>query len=104
LLKVQGVFSVSALHALYHSGTANTSDSQKHSIKEFVAYCEEQGVPVYAAPIAQTDDLYQSAKDLIDAGAKPIVGVSLEVALVKLMMKCVDDDLDINKPVYFEAI
>lgn len=91
------------LHGLYHSGTANTSDSQKHSIKAFVAYCEGQGVPVYAAPIAQTDDLYQSAKDLIDAGVKPIVGVSLEAALVKLMMKCADDSLDINKSIYFEV-
>jgi len=92
------------LHGLYHSGTANTSDSQKHSIKAFAAYCQEQGVPMYAAPIAQTDDLYQSAKELIDAGVKPIVGVSLESALVKLMMKCADDNLDINKPIYFEAI
>jgi len=92
------------LHGLYHSGTANTSESQRHSIKTFTAYCEEQGVPVYAAPIKQTGDLYQSAKDLIDAGVKPVVGVSLEAALVKLMMKCTDDKLDMDEIIYFEKI
>jgi len=90
------------LHDLYHSGTANTSESQKHSIKAFAAYCQEQGVPMYAAPIAQTDDLYQSAKELIDAGVQPIVGISLEAALVKLMMKCADNSVDMDKSIYFE--
>ncbi|MDQ6992478.1 MAG: asparaginase domain-containing protein, partial [Mariprofundus sp.] len=38
------------LHGLYHSGTGNSSDRQKHSIKTFLAYCESYGVAVYAAP------------------------------------------------------
>jgi len=89
------------LHSLYHSGTANTSDSQSHSIKAFAAYCVEQGVPIYAAPIKQTDDLYQSAKELMDAGVKPLVGCSLESSLVKLMMKPV---VDMSQSMYFECL
>jgi len=89
------------LHGLYHSGTANSSDHQVHSIKCFAAYCTEQGVPIYAAPIKQTDDLYQSAKDLIDAGVKLVVGCSLESTMVKLMMK---PNVDVEKYLYFEAV
>jgi len=92
------------LHGLYHSGTANCSDDVSHSIKPFVVYCKEQGVDVYAAPIAQTDDLYQSAKGLIDAGAKPVVGISQEAALVKLMMKCAGSSVDMTGTIYFEKV
>jgi len=91
------------LHALYHSGTANTSESQSLSIKAFAAYCKEQGVPMYAAPIAQTDDLYQSAKELIDAGVTPMVGISLEAALVKLML-CADASVEVDESIYFERL
>jgi len=87
------------LHGLYHSGTANTSDSTKHSIKTFAAYCQAQNVPVYAAPMKHSDDIYQSAKELIDAGVKPMVGMSLEAALVKLMM-----DFPANDSIYFERV
>jgi len=91
------------LHGLYHSGTANTSERQNHSIKAFAAYCKEQGVPMYAAPIAQTDDLYQSAKELIDAGVTPMVGISLEAALVKLMI-CADSGVKMDESIYFERL
>ncbi|MBL4760886.1 MAG: asparaginase [Mariprofundaceae bacterium] len=89
------------LHGLYHSGTANSSDHQVHSIKRFAAYCTEQGVPIYAAPIKQTDDLYQSAKELMDAGVKPVVACSLESALVKLMMK---SEVDMGQSIYYECL
>jgi len=89
------------LHGLYHSGTANSSDHAAHSIKGFAAYCTEQGVPLYAAPMKQTDDLYQSAKELIDAGVKPVVGCSLESTMVKLMMQ---PDVDMNQTIYFESV
>jgi len=91
------------LHGLYHSGTANTSESQSHSIKAFAAYCKEQAVLMYAAPIAQTDDLYQSAKELMDAGVTPMVGISLEAALVKLML-CADARVEVDKSIYFEHL
>ncbi len=91
------------LHGLYHSGTANTSESQSHSIKAFAAYCKKQGVPMYAAPIAQTDDLYQSAKELIDAGVTPMVGISLEAALVKLMIYT-DNAVKVDESIYFERL
>ncbi|MDQ6962625.1 MAG: asparaginase domain-containing protein [Mariprofundaceae bacterium] len=92
------------LHSLYHSGTANSSDDLSSSIKTFVSYCKQQGVDVYAAPIAQTEDLYQSAKDLMDAGAIPVIGVSLETTLVKLLMKCASEHLDMKTEIYFEKL
>jgi len=92
------------LHALYHSGTANSSNDTCHSIKPFVTHCKQECVEVYAAPITQSEDIYQSAKELIDAGAIPITGISLEAALVKLMMKCADSGMDMEENIWFEAI
>ena len=95
------------LHDLYHTGSANTlEDGGCHSIRPFLAYCRGEGIDIYAAPIAARQDLYVSTKKLVDAGAIPIEGVTLEAALVKLMLKYGSPaaDLDINRPIFFERI
>ena len=95
------------LHDLYHTGSANTlEDDSCHSIHPFLAYCRQEGIDVYGAPIAPRKDLYVSTKKLVDAGVVPIQGMSLEAALVKLMLKYGSPaaNIDINEPVFFEKI
>lgn len=95
------------LHDLYHTGSANTlEDDSCYSIRPFLAHCREQGIDLYAAPIAARKDLYVSTKKLIDAGVIPVEGMSLEAALVKLMLKygSPQTKIDINQPIFFEKI
>ena len=95
------------LHDLYHTGSANTlEDESCYSIRPFLAHCREEGVDVYVAPIAARQDIYVSTQKLVDAGAIPIEGVTLEAALVKLMLKYGSPaaNLDINRPIFFERI
>jgi L-asparaginase len=77
------------LHDLYHSGTActRTSDLFHSSMIDFLIYCKEHGVNVYVAPLKnKVGDLYASSIQLISAGAIPIGNISIEAALVKLML------------------
>jgi L-asparaginase len=77
------------LHDLYHSGTACTrySDQFKSSIIDFIAYCKSHQVQVYIAPLKnKSGDLYASSIQFIEAGAVPLVNISVESALVKLML------------------
>jgi L-asparaginase len=80
---------VAVLHDLYHSGTASTRNpaSFDASIIDFLVYCKEHDVAVYIAPIKnKTGDLYASSLLLLEAGAIPLENISVETALVKLML------------------
>ena len=102
-----GVKPRAVLHDLYHTGSANTlEDGSPFSIRSFLDYCREEGIDLYAAPIAARQDLYVSTQKLVDAGAIPVEGMTLEAALVKLMLKYGSPkvDIDINRPVFFERI
>ena len=100
------------LHDLYHSGTACIRNNGKFSLETFARYCNEHGVDVYVAPIRNiSGDLYQSAKELIDSGVAPVENLSVEAALVKLMLaygsyENKDDILHLLKgpPLFFERI
>jgi L-asparaginase len=77
------------LHDLYHSGTACTrkSDVFQSSSLEFLAYCNQHNVKVYMAPFKnKSGDLYASSIQFIEAGAIPLENISVESALVKLML------------------
>ncbi|WP_167859806.1 asparaginase [Paenibacillus cymbidii] len=77
------------LHDLYHSGTACTREAEggQYSFHRFIAYCRSYGVTVYAAPIKNASgDLYASSVAMLQAGAVAMENVSIEAALVKLML------------------
>ncbi|MGZ5028479.1 MAG: asparaginase [Methylobacter sp.] len=76
------------LHDLYHSGTACASLQwgENHSLLEFIARCEKQGVIVYLAPAIKSANAYQSTQVLIEQGAKVIWNMSIEAAYVKLLL------------------
>jgi L-asparaginase len=80
---------VAVLHDLYHSGTASIRNpaSFDASILDFLSYCQSHDITVYIAPIKnKADDLYASSHLLLAAGAIPLENISVETALVKLML------------------
>jgi L-asparaginase len=77
------------LHDLYHSGTASTRNAASFdaSILDFLAYCHSHDIQVYIAPfIIKSEDKYASSIQFIKAGAIPLEHISVEAALVKLML------------------
>lgn len=76
------------LHDLYHSGTACTRKTENYmSLVDFTIYCLSIGIDVYIAPIKNINtDLYLTSDTLIEYGAFPLQNISVEAALVKLML------------------
>lgn len=77
------------LHNLYHSGTACMRDMGKHeySAIEFANYCKEKGIDMYMTPIIDiSKDHYPSSHILVEHGVTPLANISVEAAIVKLMM------------------
>jgi len=77
------------LHGVYHSATANSlpAEGYRSSLTDFAAYCREQGVDLYAAPAKNAGTaLYQSADTFMRAGVRGLRQMTVEAALVKLML------------------
>lgn len=77
------------LHDLYHSGTASTREIEDEhvSLQHFIAYCQQQRVDFYIAPMKNVQgSLYASSHKLLQYGAIPLENISVEAALVKLML------------------
>jgi L-asparaginase len=74
------------LHDLYHSGTACSTAQwgDRHSLVAFINRCRRENLPVYLAPALNTENAYQSTRELIDNGAIMIWNMSIEAAYVKL--------------------
>jgi L-asparaginase len=76
------------LHDLYHSGTACASGQwgENYSMLVFLKRCRRKGIAVYLAPAINSENAYQSTRELIEHGAKIIWNTSIEAAYVKLML------------------
>jgi L-asparaginase/Glu-tRNA(Gln) amidotransferase subunit D len=76
------------LHDLYHSGTACSTGQwgDNHSLVEFIKRCRDKEIPVYLAPAIQSENAYQSTRELIEHGAAVIRNMSIEAAYVKLVL------------------
>ncbi|WP_051235997.1 asparaginase [Paenibacillus pinihumi] len=78
------------LHDLYHSATASTrmtDQDGRYSILAFIERCKKEQVPVYICPFKEEgDDLYSTSMQMLDAGAIPLRGITVEAALAKLML------------------
>lgn len=76
------------LHDLYHSGTACTTAQwgDNHSLLNFLKYCQERNVLVFLAPAYQSENAYQSTRELLEHGANMIWNMSIEAAYVKLVL------------------
>ncbi|WP_042168923.1 asparaginase [Paenibacillus gorillae] len=75
------------LHDLYHSGTASANAPGNYSLLGFAEYCGEQGVDLYLCPLKdRTEAMYASSVSLMEAGVVFIDNLSVEAALMKLML------------------
>jgi L-asparaginase/Glu-tRNA(Gln) amidotransferase subunit D len=76
------------LHDLYHSGTACVTEQwgKNHSLVEYIKRCSSQGINVYLAPVIQSENAYQSTRELIAQGAEMMWNMSIEAAYVKLTL------------------
>lgn len=102
------------LHDLYHSGTACTRITPDHyySLIDFTKYCAVHDVDIYISPITNvSDNLYASSDLLIKYGGFPLQNISVEAAIVKLMLAygSLDNKKQIyeflnNKTLFFEYI
>lgn len=74
-------------HDLYHSGTGGTRALPHRSLADFTDLCKQLQIDLYIGPVKHVDgDLYASSTTLLEAGAKPLENITVEAALVKLML------------------
>lgn len=100
------------LHDLYHSSTASANAAGNHSLLRFAEYCAEYGVDLYLCPLKDSSEaLYASSVSLLEAGVIFIENMSVEAALMKLILaySMFDEKTDIqsfvmNTPLFYEFI
>lgn len=75
---------------LYHSGTACTRDArgEKYSLVRAITSCVENGVQIYGLPMEKVQErskIYESTRQLLNAGVIPLPPMTLESAYSKLV-------------------
>lgn len=78
------------LHTLYHSSTLD-SDAVRGFMRRL------GNVPMFIASFRSEKKRYQTAVDVIAAGAIPMTDISPECVYVKLMLACAQDGLSIGQ-------
>lgn len=96
------------LHCLYHSATACSSVG-KYSAVEFIRNCKKKGVETYVSSFKQeTNGLYATSIDVLEAGAIPLVNISTEAAFTKLMVAYNQNEMDpkefMQANIYYEML
>lgn len=73
---------------LYHSATTGMRFSdEEDSLQTFIHQCQKDRIPVYIAPVKSiTGSLYATSHELLQLGVIPLINISIEAALVKLML------------------
>lgn len=75
------------LHGAYHSGTASAQlPSDPHSLLYFQTVCRRRGLLLFLAPVRSRSVLYESAKNLQDAGILPLRVRTMEEAFAELLV------------------
>lgn len=78
------------LHTLYHSATLDSAGA--------IALIDRLGdVPLYLVSFRSGKDRYQTAVDVIDAGAIPLTDISPECAYMKLLLACAQDEMTVRE-------
>lgn len=95
------------LHYLYHSATACT-EKEEYSFLHFLKRCGEADIPVYAASYKNEGGLaYVTAKEILKAGAVPMMNISPEAAYMKLLLLYNTEEnirQNAGEPLYFEHL
>lgn len=73
---------------LYHSGTTGLrAATPEDQLARFAEWCHNHDIALYAAPIKNVSGkLYASSHAMLALGITPLEGISIEAALVKLML------------------
>jgi L-asparaginase/Glu-tRNA(Gln) amidotransferase subunit D len=84
-LDLSGVQAV--VHDLYHSGTACVSPKQEtRSLVWLAASCQSADIPLFVVPWSDNEDLYGSARILLESGVTSVTRMSATAAYVKVML------------------
>ncbi|MFD2673133.1 asparaginase [Marinicrinis sediminis] len=71
----------------YHSATLNIRQGHDHTLVEWLRNARAAGIPVYLTPVKQLEGPhYATTHVLLKEGVIPLVQLSFEAALVKLML------------------
>lgn len=71
----------------YHSGTVNIRALNGKSVLDMLESCQEHDIPVYITLMKNPGAaVYDTTKQLLDYGVKPLYHISYEASLVKLML------------------
>jgi len=77
------------LHTLYHSATLDSASA--------LAFLDSLGsVPFYIATLREGQKPYATTKEIIEAGAIPLCGISPECAYMKLLLACAQEKMSIK--------
>ena len=77
-ISLKGIRAV--LHTLYHSSTA------PKELTAFAMRCREEGVLLYILPCDAEDYNYETTRELLVAGARPLQGITEETAYIRLLL------------------
>ena len=93
---------VAIVHDLYHSGTACVSEAAAESLVSLVKRAYADQIPVYLTPIRELDEaIYASTGELVNAGAFPISGISVEATIAKVHLASLLFEGNIEQQVKF---
>ena len=77
-----------AVHATYHSETANSQRFTPYGVQELLTRCRQAKIPCYLAPCEITEDSYGSSYDLVQEGAIPLAGMTPAFAYGAVWLGC----------------
>ena len=77
-ISLKGIRAV--LHTLYHSSTA------PKELTAFAMRCREEGVLLYILPCDAENYNYETTRELLAAGARPLQGITEETAYIRLLL------------------
>lgn len=105
-----GEKTVAVLYNPYHSGTACTLEKygEKYSICPFIKKCLRDEIKVYICGIKKSAAMYDTLKDIIDAGAIPLYNISDVAAYMKLLIAYNQKEYPVGdilkRNLYFEIV
>lgn len=94
------------LHLGYHCATACAQG--KTGILNLINKCNNQNIDFYIASLKPTADIYETTKQMLEAGAKPLYNINEESAYAKLILAYNQNKIDVDEFVntnwFFENI
>lgn len=96
------------LHLTYHSSTVCVKNV-KNSVLPFLEECKERNIPVYFASFNSLESaMYETSKELLEAGGIPLLRLSPEAAYAKLLIAVNQNEVSLDdylsRNIFFEVL